>query len=363
MKILIISRSTLYSSPGGDSVQIIETAKAVRKLGVEVDIKLTNEEIDYDQYDLVHYFNIIRPNDIIDHVKRADKKFLVSTIFVDYSEYERSNREGLLGVLFNILSPDQLEFVKSIARYIINGEKINGLSYFLRGHKSSIEFLLNKASMLLPNSNSEYNRLKKRYKFQSDYIKVPNAVSEEFTETTITDERNGVLCVGRIEGRKNQLNLIRALKGSGIPLTIIGNYSPNHKKYYDLCVAESDSNVTILGHLSKEEIIKHYKKNKVHILPSWFETTGLSSLEASAMGCNIIVTNKGDTLEYFGDNASYCIPDDISSIKEAVKEAHKADFNQSFKDQIITEYNWDKAAEKTYEAYKLVLGIQSEVVE
>ncbi|PCI98563.1 MAG: glycosyl transferase family 1 [Flavobacteriales bacterium] len=352
MKVLIISRSTLYSSPGGDSVQIIETAKAVRELGVEVDIKLTNETINYDKYDLIHFFNIIRPNDIIYHVNKSNKKFVVSTIFVDYSEYEKLNRTGILGTLFKILSPDQLEFVKSIARYIVNGEKINGYSYYFKGHKGTIEHLLNKASLLLPNSDSEYNRLKKRYSFDKDYIKVPNAVSTDFIDKSSENKREGVICVGRIEGRKNQLNLIRALKGTNIPLTIIGNYSPNHKSYYDLCVAEAGENVTILGHLGKDEIIVQYKKHKAHILPSWFETTGLSSLESATMGCNVIVTAKGDTQEYFGEDAFYCEPDDLNSIRTAVEEAIKADFNTKLKEKIVAEYSWGKAAEKTVEAYK-----------
>ena len=48
------------------------------------------------------------------------------------------------------------------------------------------------------------------------------------------------------------------------------------------------------------------------------ETPGLSSLEAAAMGKNIVVTTKGDTYDYFEDYAFYCEPDDIESIKNAL---------------------------------------------
>lgn len=62
MKILMISRATLFTAPGGDTIQIMETASHLRELGVQVDIKLTNEEIAYSDYDIVHFFNMIRPD-------------------------------------------------------------------------------------------------------------------------------------------------------------------------------------------------------------------------------------------------------------------------------------------------------------
>src|SRR5450432_1736370 len=97
MKILFISRSTLFKDKGGDSIQIIQTANELRKLGVEVDIRLTNESIDYSNYDLIHFFNIIRPADILPHLSRFRKPYAVSTIYVDYSEYEKKARSGATG--------------------------------------------------------------------------------------------------------------------------------------------------------------------------------------------------------------------------------------------------------------------------
>ena len=69
MNILFISRATLYKVPGGDTIQIESTAKYLRKLNINVNIKLSNQKIDYSKYNLIHFFNIIRPSDIIYHVK------------------------------------------------------------------------------------------------------------------------------------------------------------------------------------------------------------------------------------------------------------------------------------------------------
>ena len=97
MNILFIARSTLYEVSGGDTIQIIKTAEELRKLGVVVDIKLSNEKnINYGQYDLLHFFNIIRPSDIIAHIDKCNKPFVVSSIYLLYEDFE--NNTSIKGV-------------------------------------------------------------------------------------------------------------------------------------------------------------------------------------------------------------------------------------------------------------------------
>jgi len=357
MKILMLSRATLYSSPGGDTVQVLETANHLRKKGVVVDVKLTNEDVIYANYDLIHFFNIIRPADILRHILKTTVPFAVSTIFVDYGEYEKKNRKGLLGFLNNIMPSDTIEYFKCIARFILNGEQIGGTNYLLWGHRKSIRYILSKASVILPNSNSEYLRLHRKYNETPTYMVVPNAIStSNFVEDRfLIRKRDAVLCVGRVEGRKNQFNLIKAMNRLGYPTYIIGNHSPNSYKYYMQCKEIANSNIQFIPHLSQDKLVEYYQKAKVHVLPSWFETTGLSSLEAAAMGCNIVVSPKGDTKEYFKDYASYCDPEDVDSITEAIKEQYDKETAAEFKDYILKNYTWDKAADKTLEAYKKVL--------
>jgi glycosyltransferase involved in cell wall biosynthesis len=113
----------------------------------------------------------------------------------------------------------------------------------------------------------------------------------------------------------------------------------------------------IIEHIDHKELARIYKAAKVHVLPSWFETTGLSSLEAGVMGCNVVVTRKGDTEEYFEDMAYYCEPDSIVSIKEAVMNAHAQPFHTGLKDKILENYTWQNTAKETLEAYKTILKL------
>jgi glycosyltransferase involved in cell wall biosynthesis len=356
----MIVRATFESSPGGDTTQVLMTAKYLRKLGVAVDIKKVNEQFDAKGYDILHFFNIIRPDDILpylsDHVKSV-----VSTVYVDYSEYERINRSGLLGFVFNFFSPCQIEYIKALGRYVKNGEKIKSKFYFFRGHKASIRKVIRSTRMLLPNSHSEYNRLYRDFGESASYRKVVNAIDLALFREDIEPDptyQGHVICVGRIEGRKNQLNLIRALRDTGIPLTIIGKCSPNHYSYYQACkkAAQGVSKIQFVEHIAHEDLVSIYKAAKVHVLPSWFETTGLSSLEAGVMDCNVVVTRKGDTEEYFKDMAYYCEPDNIESIRKCIIEAFNSPVNPALRQHIISCYTWQRAAMQTADAYREVIG-------
>ncbi|HVS98525.1 MAG TPA: glycosyltransferase family 4 protein, partial [Puia sp.] len=298
MNVLFIARSTLYSNKGGDTIQILQTAQSLRVLGINVTIASAADEIDYGGYDLLHFFNITRPADILGHIAKSDKPFVVSPIFVDYSEFDRRHRKGVSGFILRFLGTNGIEYVKTLARYLLKGEKIASLSYILYGQGSSIRKVLRRSKMLLPNSHSEYRRLVRKYGLERPYAVIPNAVGDLFVEAAnhVTEKDTTlVICVARIEGLKNQLSLIRAMNNTRYTLLIIGQPAANQAGYYKLCRETAASNIRFIGHLPQEDLIGHYQKAKVHILPSWFETTGLSSLEAAALGCNIVVTDKGDT--------------------------------------------------------------------
>jgi glycosyltransferase involved in cell wall biosynthesis len=86
------------------------------------------------------------------------------------------------------------------------------------------------------------------------------------------------------------------------------------------------------------------------------ETPGLSSLEAAAMGCNIVATKKGDPYDYFGDYAFYCEPDNIESIKNAIDQAFTAKVNPELKKRVLENYIWEKTAEQTLKGYQMALN-------
>lgn len=356
MKVAIIARSTFFSVPGGDTVQAVQTAAHLVKIGIETEVRLSNETIDYAAYDLLHFFNLIRPADILYHSKKAGKPFVVSTILCDYSEYDKFHRKGT-GLLFSYLPADTIEYLKTMARWMLGKDHLSSYSYIWKGHRRSIIEILRRAAMILPNSQSEYQRVTKSYAGKAEYLVVPNGVNPLlFTyDPAVKKDDQLILCVARIEGIKNQLNLIKALNHTRFKLLLIGSHAPNQAAYYQQCRDIAADNISFINHIPQEELVKYYQQARVHILPSWFETTGLSSVEAALMGCNIIITDKGDAKEYFGDDAFYCDPGEPESILAAVEEAVSADLNEGLRQKILNQYTWEHAAIQTQKSYQLAI--------
>jgi glycosyltransferase involved in cell wall biosynthesis len=283
---------------------------------------------------------------------------VISTIYVDYSEFDRFHRKDMIGFLAKIFSKNFIEYTKTVAKFLLRSEKVSSYKYFILGHEGSIKYLLNHASYLLPNSKSEYHRLLREFKIEVPYHVVVNAVDTSLFSLgsdRIQKNNKEVLCVARIEGRKNQINLIKGISGKHYQLKIIGSSSENQKSYVNECIESASDNIQFIPQVKQTDLIEYYKNAKVHVLPSWFETTGLSSLEAAAMGCNIVVSDKGDVREYFGDLAYYCDPDDPNSIASAIELAMGSPINKALQEKVQNEYTWEKAADQTLAAYKKVL--------
>ena len=205
---------------------------------------------------------------------------------------------------------------------MLGRDKLCSFLYRLKGQSGSIRKILQKAVMLLPDSNHEYQRLKHRYRGTTPYRVVHNGIDPGMFKSSgpVQKKDRLVISVARIEGLKNQLNVIRALNGTKYRLLLIGSPAPGQLSYYRLCRKTAKSNVEFINHIPRQELVQYYQKAKVHILASWFETTGLSSLEAAAMGCNVVITDR-DAKEYFHDVASYCDPASPASIYAAVEKS------------------------------------------
>jgi glycosyltransferase involved in cell wall biosynthesis len=354
INVAMIVRSTINTVKGGDTVQVYQTAHNLNRYNVSVDVLLTNEQIDYSRYDLLHFFNITRPADMLIHIRKSGKPFVVSPIFIDYSEYDRRYRKGLPGFLLHFFNRDGIEYIKTIGRWLSGKDKLVSKDYLWKGQRRSIREILKKARLLLPNSHAEYQRIVAAYHCKTTYLFVPNGIDESLFkyDPSVPKDPLLVICVARIEGIKNQLNLVLALRNTPFTVLIIGAPAPNQQGYYERCREAAGANIHFLGHLPQAHLVDYYQRANVNVLPSWFETTGLSSLEAAAMGCKIVITQKGDAPEYFGEDAFYCDPADPLSIYDAVVKAAEKPVNELLQRKIITQYTWHKATSQTLVAYE-----------
>jgi len=362
------SRVTLFSVPGGDTIQMLKTKQYLERLGVECDISLELEP-DLSRYDLVHLFNLMRPQEVFlqaRNAKRQGKPVVLSPIYGPYTEYERYGRPLPYRILARLLPPSQLEYLKVLGRAVKGREYHAGTRAVLfKGYLPLVRETLQLSDFLLPNSYSEMSRLQSDFGRLADkpFLVVPNAADVHLFDPSRVEGtgkydylKDCVLCVARIEGRKNQLNLVKAVRGAPYSLALVGEPAPNHRLYAELVRRSAPPNCHMLGRVPHEELPELYHVAKVHVLPSWMETPGLSSLEAGLMGCNLVITDKGDAREYFGGHAYYCEPGSVESIREAIDRAWHDPLNPALRQHILEEFTWEKAAERTKEAYVAVLA-------
>lgn len=368
MKVLFQSRTNLFDAPGGDMVQMLKTKEFLEKRGIQVDISLEFEP-DLKEYDLVHLFNLMEPQDIyrqMINAKKQNKKIALSTIYGLYTEFERKARGGLFQKIANVLSPYQIGYIKVIIKHFFEKRFHKGVVKMLfKGYYGMMKEIVDNTSVFLPNSVSEMNRVASEFKLKNyNFVSIPNAIDQSvFTEDETNQEnkfsayKDCIVCAARIEGRKSTLNLVRAVNETQYKLVLVGKESQNQKKYVEQVHSQAGENVVFLGAIPHDDLRDLYKVAKVHALVSWMETPGLSSLEAAAMGCNIVVTKKGDTYDYFEDYAFYCEPDDVNSIKVAIEKAFLSPFNPELKEKILKNYIWEKTAEETIKGYEKLLNL------
>lgn len=368
MKILMQIRSNAYTLSGGDTIQMLKTKEYLEKRGHRVDISLELEP-DLSDYDVIHLFNITRVQETffqIQNAKKQNKPVVLSTIYWPNTEFEKNNGGlGMRGFLGKILSIDQMESVKAFAKFVLLGNKDRGTRYLIsHSYQDMQKYILKNADVYLPNAMEEMVQIEKHLEIAvgtDDIVVVPNAVDMAAINEALNNKedkysryKDYLICVGRIDPRKNQLSLLEAIKETDYKLLLVGKCSNGQKKYYRkvMRTIEKMDNVEHIEFVDNSELYQIYKQCRVSVLPSWYETPGLVSLEAAAMGCSIVVSPKGTTHDYFGEYAFYCDVMNPESIKEMIEKAYRTGNNEELNERIVNLFTWERAALETEKGYE-----------
>jgi glycosyltransferase involved in cell wall biosynthesis len=184
---------------------------------------------------------------------------------------------------------------------------------------------------------------------------VPDAVSDP-RHANRSPARQGVLCVARFDPQKGQHRLIQALRPLHVPLTLAGPDNPNHPRYRGLCQKLAGPEVTFLPRQGPEQLQCLYRQCQVHALCSWYETTGLTGLEAGSCGARVVMTARGGTHDYGGDLAWYADPADLGSIRQTIQQALAAASTPDLRSHVARQFTWEKSARTLLRAYEAVLA-------
>lgn len=330
-----------FQAPGGGEVQLLKTKEYLEKEGVSVTLFDTWKDKLTD-FDILHVFGSVKDSlGLMEAAKALNVKTALSTI----CWYSWKSAWGTYG------SPK--ERALALLRH--------GAKCFLPFIPSMRKRMMQISDVLLPNSKSEAQQLRQFFGVSPEQIHVvPNGVDSHFAHADpapFTDKyglKDFVLCVGRIEPRKNQLNMVRALSGLDIPVVFIGAPVHKYQAYYDTCRKQAGKNIHFLGALPHHSnlISSAYAACNTFLLASWLETPGLAALEAGLAGAKVVITKEGATTEYFGDFAAYVNPADLKNIRWVTTETYKRPNNSELKNHILRNYLWENTAKETLAAYR-----------
>jgi glycosyltransferase involved in cell wall biosynthesis len=330
VKVLFQVRPDYRKNPAGDTVQLLATAQALKNIGVQVYLSL-DPNIRLDEYDLVHIFNATRISEssmYFENAKKQQKPVVLSPIYWNKQDFFAQSEENS----------------GALAQWEANQP--------WRGQ------LMKDCNLLLPNGQMEMEMIQKDFEVTTPYQVIPNGFPEEYLGIDGTFFREQcpslpnlfVLSIARITSRKNQVWLAQACLELGLALLLAGPV--NDSKYFEQ--VRSYPNVTYLGTLQGRLLASAYAAATIHALPSWFETPGLSSLEAGACGAVVLSTDQGCTQEYFEDMAVYANPFKKDSLIPALERALKFS-PQPLMQHIRSKYSWSRIGEMTLSAYQALL--------
>ncbi|MCJ7936039.1 MAG: glycosyltransferase family 4 protein [Chryseobacterium sp.] len=129
-----------------------------------------------------------------------------------------------------------------------------------------------------------------------------------------------ILNVGTIEDRKNLLNIVKAINGTGIPLVVVGRKT----KYYQKIVRFLKKNtmekqVLFLEGVSMDELAAIYKLADIFVYPSFFEGFGIPVIEALFSKTVTVTSNTSCLPEAGGEDSVYVDPENDLDLRAKIK--------------------------------------------
>ncbi len=209
------------------------------------------------------------------------------------------------------------------------------------------------------------------YKIDENKIKkiTPGVDRKIFIPNLSVEKENIILSIGRIQEQKGQLQTIEFLNNfkkiqNDFKCYFIGGPSGKHGNEYLHELKQTikdfnlDKHVEFLGDLPQTEIIELFKKAKLLIHTSKFETFGLVAIEANTMGVPVLTTNNGSLMEIIENNKNGYLSENLidSNVNNFVnnlfnnvtkyEETHLSCIEKSKK------YDWMKTANELESLYQ-----------
>ncbi|MEM9795953.1 MAG: glycosyltransferase [Pseudomonadota bacterium] len=366
---ILITHGGEEKSRGGPSVRVPRTVKELNARGCRAYNLSTTDVIPRD-LDIAHVYNIWPPESALSTLKSAKVrglKTVFSPIYMDLSDWKQ-----FMEVAPDVLSlPSKIEIDIGLRalRERLEGRVANSEEIY-PGFHSDILACADLSDAIICLSELEKNLLVKIGVDEKKVSVVRNPVdvsgfasADPGIAVEHLNSRDFILCVGRIEARKNQLLLAEAAARLERRAVFVGHVGDAD---YARKVREAAGGFgTFLDRVDYDNplLASLYKACTVFCLPSWVEGAPLSALEAAAAGRPLILGNQASENEYFSDCSAFVHPADLDGLLHMIHEFPARWQREGLirrQKEVVQELSWENHAEATLDVYEGVLSDRSE---
>jgi GT2 family glycosyltransferase/glycosyltransferase involved in cell wall biosynthesis/Flp pilus assembly protein TadD len=353
LRILFQNRPTAKSHPGGDTVVMDLLRRELEQMGHHVDVALGPHDLT--GYDLVQAFNFATPEVTESYARRAVAANVPLVVAAIYEDWPLFLNKCL--AMTEVLR-DYLQGGRNEATF---GEGVRRVKTVPAATRAENNYTARNAACLLAWSNSEKSRLLSDYPgcrvevigLGADHIHPKDVEPSLFQDAY--GVKDFVLCVGRLETRKNQLMLLKALQNEPIPIVFLTggfSYQPNYVK---LCqMFRRPAKTLFIDRVSDEMLASAYRAARVLCMPSWYELPGLVALEALRLGCPVVASRWGTLPDYVPHGVEYCEPDDPDDIRAAIVKSY-GERGSIDPRELVRGFQWRETAARLVAVYEEVL--------
>jgi len=197
---------------------------------------------------------------------------------------------------------------------------------------------------------------------QERVIAIPLACGDNFRRMSREEippsfrvDRAFILYVGMRNYYKNFKTLLSAYaawpRRNEIGLVVVGNpWSEEEQK--EIIMAGLESNVICLSGITDEQLCALYNQALAFVYPSLAEGFGIPLLEAMACGCTIVASRIPTFMEVAKDVPYFFDPLNTDELIAALDAACFSEKTMDRRDDILTDYSWDRNARATLKLYK-----------